>query len=96
MNGIREYLFMPFAEAGVGIPMEKLGKPTGQAFCGVSIGNNGHTYVGGTAGFTIDFLRYDRPYVRGWVLLLLSPMNIAMYTCLPVFMKVAFSRIRQI
>ena len=47
-------LFMPFAEAGVGIPMEKE-KPAYKPFA-VSIGNNNHTYVGGTAGFTIDFL----------------------------------------
>ena len=47
-------LFMPFAEAGVGIPMEKY-QPTNKPFA-VSIGNNNHTYIGGTAGFTIDFL----------------------------------------
>ena len=47
-------LFMPFAEAGVGIPMEKA-EPTYKPFS-VPIGNNNHTYVGGTAGFTIDFL----------------------------------------
>lgn len=47
-------LFMPFAEVGVGIPMEKA-KPNYKPFA-VSIGNNNHTYVGGTAGFTIDFL----------------------------------------
>ncbi len=47
-------VFMPFAEAGVGIPLSKeinANKPFA-----VPIGNNGHTYVGGIAGFTIDFL----------------------------------------
>ncbi len=47
-------LFMPFAEVGVGIPMEKY-QPTNKPFA-VAIGNNNHTYTGGTAGFTIDFL----------------------------------------
>jgi len=47
-------LFMPFAEAGVGIPMERA-QPTNKPFA-VPIGNNNHTYVGGTAGYTIDFL----------------------------------------
>lgn len=47
-------VFMPFAEAGVGIPMERH-EPTYKPLA-VPIGNNNHTYVGGTAGFTIDFL----------------------------------------
>jgi hypothetical protein len=56
-------LFSPFLEAGVGIPMTK-GVPTNKMFA-VPIGNNGHTYVGGKAGFSIDFLDTIDFYVAG-------------------------------
>ena len=47
-------LFMPFLEAGVGIPMEKY-QPLYKPFA-VPIGNNNHPYVGATGGYTVDFL----------------------------------------
>ncbi len=47
-------VFMPFVQAGVGIPlMEEV--PDNKVFA-VPNGNNHHTFVGGRAGFTIDFL----------------------------------------
>ena len=47
-------VFMPFAQAGVGIPMMK-GINNRTVFA-LPNGNNRHTFVGGRAGFTLDFL----------------------------------------
>lgn len=47
-------LFMPFATAGVGIPMMKA-QPTYKPFA-VPLGNNNHALVSFTGGFTLDFL----------------------------------------
>jgi hypothetical protein len=46
--------FMPFVQGGVGIPMTK-GVSNNVVFA-VPNGNNGHTYVAGRTGFTLDFL----------------------------------------
>ncbi len=56
-------LFMPFLELGVGIPMTKE-IPNNKMFA-VPIGNNHHTYAGGKAGFTIDFLDTIDIYAAG-------------------------------
>ncbi len=58
-------LFMPFAELGFGIPMEKA-KPVNKPFA-VPIGNNGHASLGGKFGFTLDFLdTIDLSFVGGF------------------------------
>jgi hypothetical protein len=47
-------LFMPFAQVGVGIPMSK--EINNSTMFAVPVANNHHTFVGGLAGFTLDFL----------------------------------------
>ncbi len=47
-------VFMPFAQVGVGIPMMK--EIDNREIFALPNGNNRHTFVGGRAGCTIDFL----------------------------------------
>lgn len=47
-------LFMPFAEVGVGVPLEK--RVNTHKVFGVPASNNGHASVSAQAGFTLDFL----------------------------------------
>lgn len=47
-------LFVPFLQIATGIPMAP--RVESSQVWGVPIGNNGHTSVGGSAGFTLDFL----------------------------------------
>ena len=56
-------VFMPFAQAGVGIPMMK-GISNSEVFA-LPNGNNRHTYVSGRTGFTIDFLDTIDMYASG-------------------------------
>ncbi len=56
-------VFMPFAQAGVGIPMMK--GISNHEVLALPNGNNRHTYVSGRAGFTIDFLDTIDIYASG-------------------------------
>ncbi len=56
-------VFMPFAQAGVGIPMMK--GVTNNEVLALPNGNNRHTYVSGRTGFTIDFLDTIDIYFSG-------------------------------
>ena len=47
-------IFMPFIQAGVGIPLMK--EISNNKVFAVPNGNNHHTFVGGRTGFTLDFL----------------------------------------
>lgn len=47
-------VFMPFAQVGVGIPMMK--EINSSEVFALPNGNNRHTFVGGRAGFSLDFL----------------------------------------
>jgi hypothetical protein len=53
-NRYPRLIFMPFVQAGVGIPMMK--EVSNNKPFAVPNGNNRHTFVGGRAGFTLDFL----------------------------------------
>jgi hypothetical protein len=54
---------MPFAQVGVGIPMMKEIK--NNIVFALPNGNNRHTFVGGRAGFTLDFLDTIDIYAAG-------------------------------
>ncbi len=56
-------VFMPFAQAGVGIPMMK-GVSNNEVFA-LPNGNNRHTYVSGRTGFTLDFMDTIDIYFSG-------------------------------
>jgi hypothetical protein len=56
-------IFMPFAQVGVGIPMMKEIK--NNIVFALPNGNNRHTFVGGRAGFTLDFLDTIDIYAAG-------------------------------